>query len=57
MLVPFAVTANQLESDQSLAEFEKLCSARKDSSIRSTNCKLANMQRKGMAIIKAHNVK
>lgn len=57
ILIPFAATADQLVSDKSLERFEQLCASSKDPVIRSTNCKLAEMQRKGMTISKAQATK
>jgi len=57
MLIPFATSADQLESEKSLMKFEKLCASSKDPMVRSTNCKLVKMQRKAMIISKAQATK
>jgi len=57
MLMPFVVTADQVGSDEPLVKFEQLCASSKDPVIRSTNCKLAEMQRKAITISKAQTMK
>lgn len=57
MLITLTATAGQVEQDKSLEKFEKLCTLAKDSVIRTTNCKLAQMQRKAMALSKTQDIK
>jgi hypothetical protein len=57
MLIPFAATADHVEADKSLVRFEKLSASSNDPVIRSTNCKLAKMQRNAMTISKAQAIK
>ncbi|WP_173238688.1 hypothetical protein [Legionella antarctica] len=56
ILMPFAATADHVKTDKSLEIFEKLCASSKDPLIRSTNCKLAENQRKAMIISKAQAI-
>ncbi len=57
MLITLTATAGQVEQDKSLEKFEKLCTLAKDSVTRTTNCKLAQMQRKAMALSKTQDIK
>ena len=57
MLITLTATADQVEPDKSLEKFEKLCTLAKDPVIRTTNCKLDQMQRKAMALSKTQDIK
>lgn len=57
MLITFTATAGQVSLDKSLEKFEKLCASSKDAAIRSTNCKLAEMQKKAMKLSQAQTIK